>query len=41
MEMAAKGYEDMAAEVDGPLPAFDDIYQQVLKFYEDLPWSNS
>ena len=40
MEMAAKGYEDMAAEVDGPLPTFDDIYQQVLKFYEDLPWSD-
>ena len=41
MEMAAKGYEDMAAEVDGPLPAFDDIYQQVLKFYESLPWSRA
>ena len=40
MKMAAKGYEDMAAEVDGPLTAFDDIYQQALKFYEGLPWSN-
>jgi hypothetical protein len=41
MEMAAKGYEDMATEVDGPLPVFADIYQQVLQFYESLPWSNA
>ncbi len=41
MEMAARGYEDMAAEVDGPLPVFNDIYQKVLKFYEGLPWSNA
>jgi len=31
----------MAAEVDGPLPVFNDIYQKVLKFYEGLPWSNA
>lgn len=40
MEMAAKGYEELAAEVDGSLPAFSDLYQQILKFYEDLPWLN-
>ena len=38
-EMAAKGYEDLAAEVEEPLPKFDEIYQQVLQFYESLPWS--
>ena len=38
-EMAAKGYEDLAAEVEEPLPEFDEIYQQVLQFYESLPWS--
>ncbi len=40
MEMAAKGYGDMAAEVDVSLPVFDDIYQEVLQFYEELPWSS-
>jgi predicted nucleotidyltransferase component of viral defense system len=39
-EMAAKGYEELAAEIDGPLPTFEDTYQQVLEFYESLPWSN-
>lgn len=41
MEMAAKGYEEMAAEVDGPLPAFEKIYQAVLRFYENLPWTSN
>lgn len=41
MEMAAKGYEDMVAEVDGPLPEFNELYQKVVKFYESLPWSRS
>jgi predicted nucleotidyltransferase component of viral defense system len=36
--MAAKGYEDMHDEVDGPLPSFDEIYQAVQDFYESLPW---
>ena len=36
--MAAKGYEDMQDEVDGPLPSFDEIYQVVQDFYEGLPW---
>jgi predicted nucleotidyltransferase component of viral defense system len=36
--MAAKGYEDMQDEVDGPLPSFDEIYQAVQDFYEGLPW---
>ena len=35
---AAKGYEDMHGEVDGPLPPFDEIYQVVQDFYESLPW---
>lgn len=35
---AAKGYEDMHDEVDGPLPPFGEIYQAVQDFYESLPW---
>ncbi len=35
---AAKGYQDMHDEVDGPLPHFDEIYQAVQDFYESLPW---
>lgn len=41
MEMAAKGYEDMVAEVDGTLPEFNELYQKVVRFYESLPWSPS
>lgn len=36
--MAAKGYEDMRADVEGSLPPFDEIYQAVQDFYEKLPW---
>lgn len=39
MRMTAKGYEDLQAEVDGPLPDFGAIYQVVQDFYESLPWS--
>lgn len=35
---AAKGYENMHDEVDGPLPPFGEIYQAVQDFYESLPW---
>jgi hypothetical protein len=36
--MAAKGYEDMRADVEESLPPFDEIYQAVQDFYEKLPW---
>jgi len=38
IEMAAVGYLDMQAEIDGPLPEFDAIYRAVQNFYENLPW---
>jgi predicted nucleotidyltransferase component of viral defense system len=38
IQMAAMGYRDMEAEIDGPLPEFDTIYLSVQKFYENLPW---
>lgn len=38
-QMAAVGYLDMQAEIDGPLPAFDAIYRSVQNFYENLPWT--
>lgn len=37
-EMAMKGYEDLAPEVAGTLPSFDDAYACVLAFYAALPW---
>lgn len=37
-KMAEEGYEDLAPEVDGPLPLFNDAYTRVQQFYEDLPW---
>lgn len=38
VQMAAAGYFDMQAEIDGPLPEFDTIYRSVQNFYENLPW---
>ncbi len=38
IHMAAVGYLDMQAEIDGPLPEFDAIYRSVQSFYENLPW---
>jgi predicted nucleotidyltransferase component of viral defense system len=37
-EMAMKGYEDLAPEVAGALPSFDEAYARVLAFYAALPW---
>jgi predicted nucleotidyltransferase component of viral defense system len=37
-KMAEDGYENLAPEVEEPLPAFPETYQRVQKFYEDLPW---
>lgn len=35
---AAQGYQDLQAEIDGPLPDFDETYLAVQAFYEGLPW---
>ena len=37
-EMAMKGYEDLAPEVEGDLVSFDDAYTRVQAFYAALPW---
>jgi len=34
-------YPRLAQEIDGVLPAFEDIYPVVKDFYESLPWLNS
>lgn len=38
-DRAAKGYQELQAEIDGPLPDFDKTYAAVQAFYEGLPWS--
>jgi predicted nucleotidyltransferase component of viral defense system len=37
-DRAAKGYQDLQAEIDGPLPDFAETYAAVQAFYEGLPW---
>lgn len=36
--MASEGYQDLAPEVEGELPPFEEAYARVQAFYEDLPW---
>jgi predicted nucleotidyltransferase component of viral defense system len=36
--MAKAGYEDLAPEIEGELPPFDETYAIVQEFYESLPW---
>ncbi|WP_285412470.1 nucleotidyl transferase AbiEii/AbiGii toxin family protein [Variovorax sp. efr-133-TYG-130] len=36
--MARAGYQDLADDVDGDLPAFDDAMSRVLSLYRSLPW---
>ena len=31
-------YSTLAAEIEGDLPAFDEVYSRVREFYESLPW---
>lgn len=38
--MASEGYEDLAPEVEGELPPFEEAYARVQAFYEDLPWDS-
>lgn len=37
-KMAEDGYEDLAPEIEEPLPAFEKAYESVQLFYENLPW---
>jgi predicted nucleotidyltransferase component of viral defense system len=37
-KMAGEGYEDLAPEVEGDLPPFEEAYSRVQNFYEGLPW---
>lgn len=39
--MAQDGYQDLAPEIDGPLPPFENAYTVVRSFYESLPWTNT
>ena len=36
---AKSNYETLEDEVDGDLPDFDDLFENVSKFYKSLPWS--
>jgi predicted nucleotidyltransferase component of viral defense system len=38
MKMAGEGYEELAPEVDEPLPPFDAAYAAIRSFYEEMPW---
>ena len=40
MAMAEKGYQDLAAEIEEPLPPFKDVYREISSFYENLPWES-
>ncbi len=31
-------YRSLEPEIDGPLPDFDELYEFVRAYYEDLPW---
>lgn len=38
VSMARSGYQDLAADVDGELPSFDDAMARVMALYGALPW---
>jgi hypothetical protein len=38
IEMSEKGYQDLASEIEEPLPPFKEIYGAISYFYENLPW---
>lgn len=37
-DMALKEYSTLEAEIDGPLPPFEETYDLVRRYYRDLPW---
>lgn len=38
VSMARKGYQELAADVDGELPSFDEAMSKVIALYRSLPW---
>ena len=38
VSMARTGYQELAADVDGELPPFDEAMGQVVKLYRSLSW---
>ncbi len=36
--LARAGYDNLAAEVPAQLPDFDQAFDEILRFYEELPW---
>ncbi|MFO0310822.1 MAG: hypothetical protein ACK53D_18330, partial [Pseudanabaena sp.] len=36
---AKKEYHTLEDEIEGELPAFDELFQKVADFYRSLPWS--
>jgi predicted nucleotidyltransferase component of viral defense system len=37
-DMSHKGYEALSAEIDAPLPDFNEAYTDLENFFENLPW---
>lgn len=38
-EMSHANYHQLASEVAGELPVFDEAYDLVVEFYKSLPWN--
>lgn len=38
-ERSRREYPQLAHEIDGPLPDFDEVFDVVKRFYLDLPWN--
>lgn len=36
---AESGYAQVAAQVQGQCPSFDEAFNAVVSFYEELPWT--
>jgi len=38
IKMSKHEYENLAAEIEGDLPPFEEVYGCVREYYESLPW---
>jgi predicted nucleotidyltransferase component of viral defense system len=38
MKRSRKDYESLSQEIEGELPSFDDVYDEVRTYFESLPW---
>jgi hypothetical protein len=38
VSMARTGYQDLASDVEGELPSFEDAMNRVVSLYRSLPW---